>query len=81
PGHFLLEEDDKFLDKEERQALAAADTDAAKGAIATAESVATFFSQVMVAIGENTAGPGVLDIEFRESVNEQRRRMIEVISG
>ncbi|OMP06254.1 hypothetical protein CCACVL1_01650 [Corchorus capsularis] len=43
-GHFLPEEDDKFLDKvraaveeEERQALAAADTDAAKDAIATAE--------------------------------------------
>ncbi|TYI19407.1 hypothetical protein ES332_A07G162900v1 [Gossypium tomentosum] len=43
-GHFLPEEDDKFLEKvraaveeEERQALAAADTDAAKDAIATAE--------------------------------------------
>lgn len=44
PGHFLPEEDDKFLEKvraaveeEERQALAAADTDAARDAIATAE--------------------------------------------
>ncbi|KAH7577991.1 hypothetical protein ACOSP7_000910 [Xanthoceras sorbifolium] len=43
-GHFLPEEDDKFLEKvraaveeEERQALAAADTDAAKDAIANAE--------------------------------------------
>ncbi|XP_022770507.1 U11/U12 small nuclear ribonucleoprotein 59 kDa protein [Durio zibethinus] len=43
-GHFLPEEDDKFLEKvqaaveeEERQVLAAADTDAAKDAIATAE--------------------------------------------
>ncbi|KAL7203293.1 hypothetical protein ACSBR2_016563 [Camellia fascicularis] len=43
-GHFLPEEDDKFLEKvraaveeEERQAIAAADTDAAKDAIATAE--------------------------------------------
>lgn len=43
-GHFLPEEDDKFLEKvraaveeEERQAMAAADTDAAKDAIATAE--------------------------------------------
>lgn len=43
-GHFLPEEDDKFLERvraaveeEERQATAAADTDAAKGAIATAE--------------------------------------------
>ncbi|XVF33244.1 hypothetical protein REPUB_Repub17cG0152200 [Reevesia pubescens] len=43
-GHFLPEEDDKFLERvraaveeEERQALAAADTDAAKDAIATAE--------------------------------------------
>lgn len=43
-GHFLPEEDDKFLERvraaveeEERQAKAAADTDAAKGAIATAE--------------------------------------------
>ncbi|GAB4844538.1 hypothetical protein Ancab_037918 [Ancistrocladus abbreviatus] len=42
-GHFLPEEDDKFIEKvraaveeEERQARAAADTDAAKGAIATA---------------------------------------------
>ncbi|XVE73791.1 hypothetical protein DITRI_Ditri11bG0146700 [Diplodiscus trichospermus] len=43
-GHFLPEEDNKFLEKvraaveeEERQALAAADTDAAKDAIANAE--------------------------------------------
>ncbi|KAL2472102.1 U11/U12 small nuclear ribonucleoprotein 59 kDa protein [Abeliophyllum distichum] len=43
-GHFLPEEDDKFLEQvkaavqeEERQAMAAADTDAAKDAIATAE--------------------------------------------
>lgn len=43
-GHFLPEEDDKFLERvraaveeEERQAMAAAETDAAKGAIATAE--------------------------------------------
>lgn len=43
-GHFLPEEDDKFLEKvraafeeEERQAKAAAETDAAKDAIATAE--------------------------------------------
>uniref|UniRef100_A0A2N9GM50 Uncharacterized protein n=1 Tax=Fagus sylvatica TaxID=28930 RepID=A0A2N9GM50_FAGSY len=43
-GHFLPEEDDKFLERvraaveeEERQAIAAADTDAAKDAIATAE--------------------------------------------
>ncbi|XP_031278558.1 U11/U12 small nuclear ribonucleoprotein 59 kDa protein [Pistacia vera] len=43
-GYFLPEEDDKFLERvraaveeEERQALAAADTDAAKDAIATAE--------------------------------------------
>ncbi|KAL6010267.1 hypothetical protein ACLOJK_000698 [Asimina triloba] len=43
-GHFLPEEDDKFLEivraaveEEERQAAAAADTDAAKDAIATAE--------------------------------------------
>ncbi|TXG62957.1 hypothetical protein EZV62_009951 [Acer yangbiense] len=43
-GHFLPDEDDKFLEKvqaaveeEERQALAAADTDAAKDAIANAE--------------------------------------------
>ncbi|KAI4314177.1 hypothetical protein L6164_027112 [Bauhinia variegata] len=43
-GHFLPEEDNKFLERvqaavqeEERQALAAADTDAAKDAIATAE--------------------------------------------
>lgn len=43
-GHFLPEEDDKFLERvraaveeEERQAKAAADTEAAKGAIAAAE--------------------------------------------
>lgn len=43
-GHFLPEEDDKFLERvqaaveeEERQAIAAADTDAAKDAIANAE--------------------------------------------
>ncbi|XP_057980309.1 U11/U12 small nuclear ribonucleoprotein 59 kDa protein isoform X2 [Malania oleifera] len=43
-GHFLPDEDDKFLERvraaveeEERQAMAAADTDAAKDAIATAE--------------------------------------------
>lgn len=43
-GHFFPEEDDKFLERvqaaveeEERQAVAAADTDAAKDAIATAE--------------------------------------------
>ena len=42
-GHFLPEEDDKFLEKvqaaveeEEREALAAVETDAAKDAIATA---------------------------------------------
>lgn len=47
-GHFLPEEDDKFLERvraaveeEERQAAAAADTDAAKDAIATAESKKT----------------------------------------
>ncbi|GLT58989.1 hypothetical protein SLA2020_318390 [Shorea laevis] len=43
-GHFLPEEDDKFLERvqaaveeEERQAIAAADTDATRDAIATAE--------------------------------------------
>lgn len=43
-GHFLPEEDDKFLERvraaveeEERQSMAAADTDAAKDAIATIE--------------------------------------------
>jgi hypothetical protein len=43
-GHFLPEEDDKFFERvqtaveeEEREALAAAETDAAKDAIATAE--------------------------------------------
>uniref|UniRef100_A0A9I9EII3 Uncharacterized protein n=1 Tax=Cucumis melo TaxID=3656 RepID=A0A9I9EII3_CUCME len=36
-SHFLPEENDKFLDKEECQVLAAADTDAAKDVIATAE--------------------------------------------
>lgn len=43
-GHFLPDEDDKFLvrvqaavEEEERQAIAAADTDAARDAIATAE--------------------------------------------
>ncbi|KAF7152389.1 hypothetical protein RHSIM_Rhsim01G0168000 [Rhododendron simsii] len=42
-GHFLLEEDDKFLERvqaaveeEERQTMATADKDAAKEAIATA---------------------------------------------
>lgn len=50
-GHFLPEEDDKFLERvraaveeEERQAAAAADTDAAKDAIATAESRKTIHS-------------------------------------
>lgn len=50
-GHFLPEEDDKFLERvraaveeEERQAAAAADTDAAKDAIATAESKKTIQS-------------------------------------
>lgn len=52
-GHFLPEEDDKFMDRvraaveeEERQATAAADTDAAKDAIASAEeSRKTLLSQ------------------------------------
>lgn len=52
-GHFLPEEDDKFMDRvraaveeEERQAIAAADTDAAKDAIASAEeSRKTLLSQ------------------------------------
>ncbi|XP_050243612.1 U11/U12 small nuclear ribonucleoprotein 59 kDa protein [Quercus robur] len=52
-GHFLPEEDDKFMDRvraaveeEERQAIAAADTDAARDAIASAEeSRKTLLSQ------------------------------------
>lgn len=47
-GHFLPEEDDKFLERvraaveeEERQIMAAADSEAAKGAIATAEESRT----------------------------------------
>lgn len=47
-GHFLPEEDDKFLERvraaveeEERQSMAAADTDAAKDAIATIEESRT----------------------------------------
>ena len=48
-GHFLPEEDNKFLERvraaveeEERQAMAATDTDAAKDAIATAEESRKF---------------------------------------
>ncbi|PSS03989.1 U11/U12 small nuclear ribonucleoprotein [Actinidia chinensis var. chinensis] len=48
-GHFLPEEDDKFLERvraaveeEERQAMAATDTEAAKDAIATAEESRKF---------------------------------------
>ncbi|GMP61275.1 hypothetical protein CsSME_00023799 [Camellia sinensis var. sinensis] len=63
-GHFLPEEDDKFLEKvqaaveeEERQEMAAADTDAAKEAIATAEDfrkiIQTREPDLKVASGNN----------------------------
>ncbi|XP_062105481.1 U11/U12 small nuclear ribonucleoprotein 59 kDa protein-like [Humulus lupulus] len=67
-GHFLPEEDDKFLERvqaaveeEERQAIAAADTEAAKGAIATAEESrkATY-----------NLGPESKDISPREDNNQ-----------
>uniref|UniRef100_A0A9I9ECR5 Uncharacterized protein n=1 Tax=Cucumis melo TaxID=3656 RepID=A0A9I9ECR5_CUCME len=127
-GHFLLEEDDKFLNKEERQALAAADIDAVKDAIATIEvsrkTIPTYpesrnpiFKSLSTMEGSCITsergsynikyvtfmivnirklftqgilemffmfwlrGVAMLDIEFRESANEQGRRMIEVISG
>ncbi|CAL5397746.1 unnamed protein product [Camellia sinensis] len=63
-GHFLPEEDDKFLEKvqaaveeEERQEMAAADTNAAKEAIATAEDfrkiIQTREPDLKVASGNN----------------------------
>uniref|UniRef100_A0A9I9EE68 Uncharacterized protein n=1 Tax=Cucumis melo TaxID=3656 RepID=A0A9I9EE68_CUCME len=84
-GHFLQEEDDKFLDKEKYEALAAADTDAAKDAIATAEEGSCITSERGIYnikyVTFMIVNIRKLDIEFRESANEQRRRMIEVISG
>lgn len=71
-GHFLPEEDDKFLERvqaaaeeEEREALAAAETDAAKDAIATAEeSRKAIKNQEKLSKGSNT------ESEIKEN-NEQ----------
>lgn len=73
-GHFLPEEDDKFLERvqaaaeeEERQALAAADTDAAKDAIATAEESRKMIQNQ----GNLSKGPSNDDNEPEESKKQK----------
>ncbi|KAD4180175.1 hypothetical protein E3N88_28766 [Mikania micrantha] len=65
-GHFLPDEDNKFLERiraaveeEERQAKAAADTGAAKGAIATAEE------------SRNVTGANALSSEYQSNVKDE----------
>lgn len=73
-GHFLPEEDDKFLERvraaveeEERQAIAAADTDAAKDAIATAEESRKALQ---------SHGPDSKDLSSDESGNKESEDQI-----
>ncbi|KAF7152365.1 hypothetical protein RHSIM_Rhsim01G0167900 [Rhododendron simsii] len=61
-GHFLLEEDDKFLERvqaaveeEERQTMATADKDAAKEAIATASPLQSSDAQPFLRIPQTSA--------------------------
>ncbi|XP_021906301.1 U11/U12 small nuclear ribonucleoprotein 59 kDa protein [Carica papaya] len=78
-GHFLPEEDDKFLERvrvaveeEERQALAAADTDAAKDAIATAEeSRKTIQNQGVVSRDLTIENDGVKEPEDKIAKTEE----------
>lgn len=78
-GHFLPEEDDKFLERvraaveeEERQALAAADTHAAKDAIATAEESRKI----------GTREPNLEDItSSKYGDKESRNQIIEIEGG
>ncbi|KAK7262611.1 hypothetical protein RJT34_30186 [Clitoria ternatea] len=82
-GHFLPEEDDKFLERvqaaveeEEREALAAVETDAAKDAIATAEeSRKTIQNQEKLSKGSNDDG------EVKESKEQIVHSVIEEGSG
>lgn len=76
-GHFIPEEDDKFLERvraaveeEERQVIAAAATDAAKDAIATAEE----FRKT-----QPSHGPDLKDLTTHkyDSVKESKDQIIE----
>ncbi|KAK9074273.1 hypothetical protein SSX86_006870 [Deinandra increscens subsp. villosa] len=72
-GHFLPDEDNKFLEKiraaveeEERQAMAAADTCAAKDAIATAEESRNVTGANAIISEDQT------DLTNREKINEEK---------
>ncbi|GJU37469.1 hypothetical protein Tco_1185823 [Tanacetum coccineum] len=74
-GHFLPEEDNRFLERiraaveeEERQAMAAADTGAAKDAIATAEE------------SRNIAGANALNLEDQSNVKDGDKNILENMS-
>lgn len=75
-GHFLPEEDDKFLERvraaveeEERQALAAADTEAARDAIATAEESRKAIQNSEPLLKEGSCIDGVIR-ENKDGVSE-----------
>lgn len=76
-GHFLPEEDDKFLERvraaveeEERQALATADTDAARDAIATAEESRKAIQNSEPLIKDGSCIDGVIK-ENKDGVSER----------
>ncbi|KAJ9171453.1 hypothetical protein P3X46_014820 [Hevea brasiliensis] len=75
-GHFLPEEDDRFLERvraaveeEERQAMVAADTDAAKDAIATAEE-SRKTTQNHGPISKDSSGDNVRTKESTGKIND-----------
>ncbi|XP_060218511.1 U11/U12 small nuclear ribonucleoprotein 59 kDa protein [Lycium barbarum] len=77
-GHFLPEEDDKFLEKvraaveeEERQAKAAADTDAVKDAIATAEVSRKTVQSQRPEPGDLHANTGAVKINQDQTTEEK----------
>lgn len=77
-GHFLPEEDDKFIERvraaveeEERQALAAADTDAAREAIATAEESRKAIQNSEPFLKDGSCNDGVIK-ENEDGVSESK---------
>ncbi|XP_002511932.2 U11/U12 small nuclear ribonucleoprotein 59 kDa protein [Ricinus communis] len=84
-GHFLPKEDDEFLERvraaveeEERQAVAAADTDAAKGAIATAEESRKAI-QSLAPISKNSSANNGETKESKSKVTESKDSVDSVV--
>lgn len=85
-GHFFPEEDDKFLERvraaveeEERQLMVAADTDAAKNAIATAEESRKHIHSHVPDSEQRDPDIGV-DIESRHQKNETANEKVPELS-